>query len=67
MVDYERQSYPRQRPHYIYFLENQQSQTKSFAGHDYLGEKNNQVCLKYIPHEKSMFFSEDYVLEKTKD
>ncbi|SSY71192.1 hypothetical protein [Alysiella crassa] len=67
IVDDERQSYPRQRPHYIYLLKNQQGQSKSFAGHDYWGDKNSHVCLKYIPHEKSVFFAEDYVLEKTKD
>ncbi|MCG7657839.1 hypothetical protein [Wielerella bovis] len=67
IVDYESQSYPRQLTHYIYFLENQQGQTKSFSGYDYLGDKNSEVCLKYIPHEKSVFFSEDYVLGKTKD
>lgn len=67
IVDYETQSYPRQRSVYIYFLENQQGKTKSFAGHDYLGDKNSRICVQYIPHEKSVFFADDYVLGKTKD
>lgn len=67
IVDYESQSYPRQRPHYVYVLANPEGKQTSFSSYDYLGDKNSEVCLKYIPHEKSVFFAEDYVLEKTKD